>query len=460
MFGSTETPAALAEPAEAASASATLAAEDEREEAPGHLVEDEWDVHCTYSLAALIATPHAATHGMWSAAQFVGVKRALYLRTFRFAQRQLGEAGLSAHLQAMSEVANWRNVMRTVLRFAVPFCTPTGDERWEICMTCHGSDSAARMARWLSCGVDPNTVDVDGDTLPLNKGAPLLFIAARKGHVSLINFLLRSGAGVDETNANGLTPLYIAAQEGHLAAVMELIAAGANVNKASTDDGTAPLFVAAQEGHLTVVTKLIAAGGFVNMARTNDGTTPLYIASEHGHLTVVTKLVAAGAVINKAKTNDGSTPLFIAAQNGRLAVVMKLISAGADVNKAATNDGATPLFAAVLQGHLTVVTKLIAAGADVDKATTDWGCTPLIIATQNGQLTVVTKLIAAGADVNKAATDDGSTPLFFAASFGWTAVVSELLQHGADKSITGSNHETPLWSAEVGGYPAIVALLS
>jgi ankyrin repeat protein len=147
-------------------------------------------------------------------------------------------------------------------------------------------------------------------------------------------------------------------------------------------------------------------------------------------------------------------------QNGRLDVVMKLISAGADVNKAATNDGATPLLAAVLQGHLAVVTKLIAAGADVDKATTDWGCTPLIIAAENGQLTVATKLIAAGADVNKAATDDGSTPLFFAASFGWTAIVLELLQHGADKSITGSNHETPLWSAEVGGYPAIVALLS
>ena len=67
-----------------------------------------WDVQCSAALAAYIATPRDATHGVWSAMQHVGVKRAIFLRSFRFAQRHLGAAGASPHLRALSEVANWR----------------------------------------------------------------------------------------------------------------------------------------------------------------------------------------------------------------------------------------------------------------------------------------------------------------------------------------------------------------
>ena len=128
-------------------------------------VRPAWDVHCSEPLAAYIATPHGATHGMWTAAQHTCVKRAIFLRSFRFAQRRLGAAGASPHLRALSEVANWRNVMRTVLRFAVPHCTPTRAERQAICTMCHTSDATVGLARWLRCGVDPNTVDVDGDSV-------------------------------------------------------------------------------------------------------------------------------------------------------------------------------------------------------------------------------------------------------------------------------------------------------
>ena len=90
-------------------------------------------------------------------------------------------------LAAISQVANTASVMRDVLRFAVPqYCTPTRAERQAICTMCHTSDATVGLARWLSCGVDPNTVDVDGDSEPGNKGAPLLFIAARQG-LSLIH---------------------------------------------------------------------------------------------------------------------------------------------------------------------------------------------------------------------------------------------------------------------------------
>jgi len=335
------------------------------------------------ALEAYIATPRHATHGMWSSAQHVGVMRALYLRSFRFAQRHVGAAGASRHLQALSEVANSGNVMRAVLRFAVPYCTPTRAEQRAICRTCHINDDTTGLARWLisSRGVDPSTVDFDGDSLPLNRGAPLLLIAARQGHVGLIDELVRCGADVDQAKATGWTSLIIAAQNGHLAVVTMLIAAGALVDKATTE-GATPLYVAAQNGHLTVLTKLIAAGADVDKARTTDGITPLHIAAEYGHLTVVTKLIAAGALVNKARTDVGSTPLFTATNKGHLTMVTKLIAAGADVNKAETIDGCTPLWMAAQEGYTAIVSKLLQHGAD--KSIRGWHNETPVEAAQRG----------------------------------------------------------------------------
>ena len=272
-------------------------------------------------LAAYTATPHDATHGTWTAAQHIGVKRAIFRHSFRFAQRHVGKAGASPHLHALSEVANSGNVMRAVMCFALPHCTPTRAERQAICVSCHTSNDTASLVRWLSRGVDPNTVDVDGDSLAKNKGAPLLFIAARQGHVGLIDALLRSGADVNqEVTSHGATALFIAALGGHVAVVDILIAAGADVNKAMATDGCTPLFIAAQKGHLTVVTKLIAAGALVDKAMTTNGNTPLCIAAYHGHTAIVAKLLQHGAD-KSIRGFRNRTPLEAAQAMNRTAVV-------------------------------------------------------------------------------------------------------------------------------------------
>ena len=226
-----------------------------------------WNVDCSEALAAYIATPHDATHGTWSAAQHVGVirrvKRVIYLRSFRLAQRRVEQGGLTPHLRALSRLSNSIKVMRIVLRFVVPkYCTPTRAELGAICTMCHTSNDAPGMARWLRCGVDPNTRDVNGVAKPAAYQAPLLFIASERGQLGVISMLLRAGADVDV---------------------------------ATMDDGTTPLFWAAQRDLLNVVTKLIAAGALVDKARTTDGCTPLYIAAQNGHLAVETKLKIARA---------------------------------------------------------------------------------------------------------------------------------------------------------------------
>jgi hypothetical protein len=250
------------------------------EEAGGALEDDEvgapaalapvitvasWNADCSEALAAYIATPPFATHGMWSAAQHTGVKRAIFLRSFRFAQRHVGVAGTSPHLQALSEVANSGNVMRIVLRFAMAqYCTPTRAERHAICTMCHTSNDTAGLALWLRCGVDPNTIDVDGDTLSKNKGTPLLFIAARQGHGDLIDALLWSGADVDLAKASdgatplftdGCTPLYVAAQNGHTAIVSKLLQHGADKSIRGWQNET-PLEAAQRKNHVAIVALL------------------------------------------------------------------------------------------------------------------------------------------------------------------------------------------------------------
>ena len=57
-----------------------------------------------------------------------------------------------------------------------------------------------------------------------------------------------------------MTPLCIAAQRGHLEVVRFLVEAGANKDQGRTDTGATPLFTAAQNGHLEVVQFLVESG--------------------------------------------------------------------------------------------------------------------------------------------------------------------------------------------------------
>ena len=71
------------------------------------------------------------------------------------------------------------------------------------------------------------------------------------------------GALVEKARTtDGITPLYIAAEKGHLTVVTKLIAAAASadVDTARTTDGCTPLYFAAQNGHTAIVSKLLQHG--------------------------------------------------------------------------------------------------------------------------------------------------------------------------------------------------------
>jgi hypothetical protein len=142
---------------------------------------------------------------------------------------------------------------------------------WDVKVVCNSAAFGGHleMLRWLRTNGAPWT-------------AKALSIAAREGHVAVVEAMVAAGADVNKADKYGVTPLYFAALEGHVAVVEALVAARADVNKADVK-GETPLYIAARNGHEAVVEALVDAGADVNKAM-NDGATPLYAAKKYNAL--------------------------------------------------------------------------------------------------------------------------------------------------------------------------------
>ena len=98
----------------------------------------------------------------------------------------------------------------------------------------------------------------------------LLITTARRGHTSILDFLLEAGADVEERNNIGFTALLAACYGGHPAAIHFLLERGADLH-AKSDSHTA-LALAALEGHLDTIRLLLDCGVDVNEITPNDAT--------------------------------------------------------------------------------------------------------------------------------------------------------------------------------------------
>jgi hypothetical protein len=127
--------------------------------------------------------------------------------------------------------------------------------------------------------------------LATNDGGTPLFIAAQKGHLGVVKWLVEEGkANVKFAMSDGYTPLFIAARKGHLGVVKWLVEEGkANVNLA-TNEGATPLFIAAQEGHLRLV-KYLVREAHADLTPLFEDITALHIAAFRGHAKVVLVLL-------------------------------------------------------------------------------------------------------------------------------------------------------------------------
>jgi ankyrin repeat protein len=206
--------------------------------------------------------------------------------------------------------------------------------------------------------------------------------AAQKGDLNKVKALVQSDPKlVSSKDKNGNTPLHLAAFHDHAAVAEFLLASGANVNEKNSYASFVPddlegMFAANDANHKDPQDLLLAKG--VDARASTNGYTALDLALfSYNHKDIVALLIAKGADV-KAQAASGATPLFWAAMRGLKDDAQILIDKGADVNAVDAYQDSI-LDVAVRMNHPAVVELLLAKGADIN-AKDQRGFTPFYYA--------------------------------------------------------------------------------
>jgi ankyrin repeat protein len=275
-------------------------------------------------------------------------------------------------------------------------------------------DDKECVAILLAAGADPKLVD--------NEGNSLLFSAAYDGHPEVAELLLAHGAKLDlhaacllgklddvksllAANPKRLdaplssnqyhdeTPLVLAARGGHLPIVEFLVAQGAVFDPAKMRYPS-PMAIAARYGKINVIDWFLKKGMPVDARPENDEPTALMEACAYSQLEAVrfllekkadptitakfsgTALHRTGSHPQTFRSDNSQTPAARADQFRRDAQIVRLlIQFGASVN-ARDRSGETPLHSAAFGAYVEFASLLIQLGADIN-ARDHCGRTPL-----------------------------------------------------------------------------------
>ena len=300
-------------------------------------------------------------------------------------------------------------------------------------------------------------------------GAASFVEAAMNGNREAVRALLKDGADVNTTQADGMTALHWAAQKGDVELANVLLYASANVKATTRIGGYTPLLIASKNGDAAMIDTLTKAGADPN-ATTMNGTTPLMLASAAGRPAAVKALIDRGATVNARESVKGESALTFAAAFGRADVIRVLTAHGADV-KTTTNAVDLAGFAKEEQerfaaergnnggrggpqagGRGGAPQGPQVAGVNRQYNYTElvgsWGgLAPMHLAARQGEIESVKALIEAGADVNQRGAADPVTPLLIATMNGHFDLAKYMLDKGADPNMAQNNGAAPLYAA-------------
>lgn len=211
--------------------------------------------------------------------------------------------------------------------------------------TTKGGSSALAFAAGRANPSMVKTLLARGADWRVNKAQPV-WTAITGGNLEILQAMMARGAEPTRVEF-GTTPLMAATFRGHQTMVDFLLASGADINGADESRAT-PLLVAAKKGMTTIARTLIAKGARVDaVGSCGDsectGHTALMYAAESGEPELVKILLAAGADARALE----SAALKTADLNGQVEIARLLIAADAKMKSSAESHPARALTAGV-----------------------------------------------------------------------------------------------------------------
>jgi ankyrin repeat protein len=233
-------------------------------------------------------------------------------------------------------------------------------------------DSDAATGELVKCCMEapkrPRALELVDMTRPMidddNHNWTTLHIAADRGDVDMVKYLVEKGANPSAHTLFGQTPLQVAAIRLNSEVVDYLSQLQGTAESAKGPScGYNFLHLAAWNGDATLINRLVKAKGDPSLS-TSEGWTPLHLAAQNGHLKVVELLLQLGVELEPVSV-AGFLPLHLAAQNGHGLVVERLLRDAKGFN-APCKDGRTPIQMANANRHSDVVEMLGNSMVDSD----------------------------------------------------------------------------------------------
>lgn len=501
-----DTPMAAAVSALCLDAARSLASSGAPLFAKNHAGKTPWDLAVASGPDALRAliTPETA-------AQRDGSGRSI----LHYAVESLNDAAVGVALEAGSDVSARDNAGVTPLALAYAHSE---------------SLEAARVAaRLLMVGAEPEREEYDyfetavikrNVAMRFGEGKSPLHLAAGRGQLGVVGYLLERSAPVGAKDISSSTPLHEAVRGGFVECAKALLAAGADPSQQDSSGNTPLHLVMPTASRSALFGALLAAGANPDM-KDSYGETPLHIAARLGMSEdILAALVNAGADVNE-RNKKGVTPLSLSIERGQASQATAFVALGSDIH-AEDMAGNTAVSAAIAAGlemtravigatniqsrdssgrtalHVAVANRatpdivayLLSLRADVNARDRN-GDTALHGAVRDDDRASGELLLARGADVftpnvvgesvlkialtrrggrqdwvlnsNVINTADGAgnTPLHLAAEWQLTDIVTFIADKGGDLDARNANGETPLFNAvKADSSATILALLA
>jgi ankyrin repeat protein len=327
----------------------------------------------------------------------------------------------------------------------------------------HGQLSICELLLSRGCSLYQKGSSVDPEDSALH-------IAARHGHINIVQWLVACGVSPQCLNSKGHLPAEVAVFERHhdicdwleaeenimeksdlLSTVLEpqlswaicnnfirlargcldeIIAIYPVPREYETADGSTLLHTAAAVGNHLIVDTLVNSKGCDVDKRSNDGWSAVHVASSKGYLDVIKALKAEGAKM-KGRDANGNTPLHVAADFGHVNVVQYFAKSLKNLDLTNTS-GWTAIHYAASHGYEDITKVLVECGAS-GRVVAEGGITPLHLACHERHLSLACYLVETNSADIRAKDDEGATAAILARESGMTAVADwlERLAEGA-----------------------------